>query len=726
MPTLVSPGVSVSVTDESFFIPAAASTVPLFFIATAAYKLQPNGDPALGTQQYNVVRTMTSLEQSVRNYGTPVFFTDSNGNPHHGDGRNEYGLLAMNQYLGVGNLAYCVRANINTNDRRNDVIDLWQIKTTQNAASPLDITTELGAAYLLEDMITDYIAAANVAAGAIAGQKSYQIIDVNGAGSWTGSPGSPTGLANDATVYTANVTVHNIVYPITVTGSAAQTYTDLLAAINADLGGFATATLDVDGNIKISAFATTTSFVINVADADAPGSPNTALFSNLNGFVAFNTAKGPYKFTVTQPELLSLAIDALDAVLGKQVVGLDTLWGDSTFATLRPDFIEDHTAVPLPIYESGYNLATTGDFLGLEGRSLEWVANTEGQSTIETEWTAAEARSMLIDLADDFQFTVEFLNETSLGSNDASRRASIAEAIVATINSNQDIRAESFEFNLILAPGYHEPTVVSAMAALSADIKEEAMVIADTPMFLDPEYVVNWGDNVEETGRIRGTNIAYYYPGGLTTNLDGRTVFCAASGIAMRTITTSDNNSELWFAPAGVRRGVVTGISAVGYLTGVAGNPTTFVEARLNEGQRDALYKYNTNINPIVNFPTRGILVWGQKTSAVAASARDRINVERMIMHVRRQLRKNTISYIFEPNDQLTRDDLKATVDGFLGDILIRRGLFDFATVCDESNNTPERIDRNEMYIDVALKPAKAAEFLFVPIRIVNTGTDIN
>ena len=81
--------------------------------------------------------------------------------------------------------------------------------------------------------------------------------------------------------------------------------------------------------------------------------------------------------------------------------------------------------------------------------------------------------------------------------------------------------------------------------------------------------------------------------------------------------------------------------------------------------------------------------------------------------------------FIFEPNDQLTRDNLKAAVDNFLGDIIVKRGLYDFVTVCDESNNTPDRIDRNEMYIDVALKPVKAAEFLFIPIRIVSTGAEI-
>jgi phage tail sheath protein FI len=103
----------------------------------------------------------------------------------------------------------------------------------------------------------------------------------------------------------------------------------------------------------------------------------------------------------------------------------------------------------------------------------------------------------------------------------------------------------------------------------------------------------------------------------------------------------------------------------------------------------------------------------------------DRVNVSRLVKYIKRQLRKNTLSFVFEPNDQLTRDNLKAVVDAFLGDLVVKRGLFDFATVSDTSNNTPTIIDRNEMIIDVAIKPVKAAEFIFIPIRVVSTGAEI-
>jgi phage tail sheath protein FI len=169
----------------------------------------------------------------------------------------------------------------------------------------------------------------------------------------------------------------------------------------------------------------------------------------------------------------------------------------------------------------------------------------------------------------------------------------------------------------------------------------------------------------------------------------------------------------------------VTGVSKVGYVTGTLGTATTFVEANLNVGQRDNLYEYDKNINPIVFFPGRGLIIWGQKTSAPAASAMDRINVVRLVCYLRRTLRKGAMPFVFEPNDSITRDNLKAAADGMLNDVLTKRGLYDFATKCDETNNTAARIDANELWLDVAIKPVKAAEFLYIPIRVVSTGANI-
>lgn len=659
MPTLVSAGVSVTVTDESFFIPAAASTVPLFFIATADEKKRPDGiTDAAGTFEHNVIRTVTSLKQSTELYGVPRFIKDSAGNPHHGDARNEYGLFALNQFLGVGNMAYVVRANVNLNDDLVAIRASWSRKMQS-------------AAYVLENLVLSYLNEYNLTNGFV----STTVNAVGTLGSLVGGTDYTTG-----------------------------TYTNV--ALTGGTGTGATANITVTAGVVTS--VTIVNRGVNYTVGDSLSAPAAVIGVAGTGFTITVASLTGYKSTVNMVTLLSLAASATS-----------TVWSSFSFANSNASFTADATTTPLLVYANGYSVAATGTYVGLTGIANAWVADGDG-ATVPTEWTAQEASSTLLGAADQFKFTTQFRNQTSLGANDAARRVAIVNALQASINSNTDLRSEAYQYNLILCPGFHE--VADEMLNLRTDIQEEAFVIADCPMNLSPEDVVTWGATI---ARRSSPGIAYYYPSGLASNLDGENVYIAASGIAMRTIAYSDQTSQLWFAPAGTRRGLVSGVSQVGYVTGTLGAATTFVEAALNPGQRDNLYKYFTNINPIVFFPSRGIIVWGQKTSAPDASARDRINVERLVTYVRRQLRKNSMPFIFEPNDQLTRDNLKAAVDGFLGDLIVKRGLYDFVTVCDEYNNTPDRIDRNELYIDIALKPVKAAEFIYIPIRIVATGTEI-
>lgn len=320
-------------------------------------------------------------------------------------------------------------------------------------------------------------------------------------------------------------------------------------------------------------------------------------------------------------------------------------------------------------------------------------------------------------------FTIQLTSQTvvdPLGANDAQKRLNIVQALAAQINSNQDVRSEYYEYNLIVCPGY--PEVADELLVLQEAIREEAFIIAETPFFKDPDEMAVWA---QTTGRKTGRGIAYYYPHGIASNLDGKDVFIAASGVALKQYAYSDSVAELWMAPAGLRRGVVQGLVSTGYLTGTPGTATTYVETALNQGQRDNLYEFFKNINPITFFPGRGIVIWGQKTSAPAASALDRVNVMRLMMMVKRDLRKASMSFVFEPNDQITRDSLKLMVESYLNEIMIRRGLYDFVVLCNESNNYGSRIDRNELWCDVSLKPVKAAEFIYIPLRVVNTAAKI-
>ena len=210
--------------------------------------------------------------------------------------------------------------------------------------------------------------------------------------------------------------------------------------------------------------------------------------------------------------------------------------------------------------------------------------------------------------------------------------------------------------------------------------------------------------------------MAMFYPSGLTTDVTGNNIVVPASHMMLRTIAVSDAVSFPWFAPAGTRRGGITNASAAGFVDAEG----EFKSIALNEGQRDTLY--SNNINPITFLTGAGLVNFGQKTRAKNASALDRINVARLVIYLRSQLKKLAKPYIFEPNDKITRDEIKAQADSLMLELVSQRALYDFLVVCDESNNTPSRIDRNELYLDIAIEPVKAVEFIYIPLRLKNTG----
>lgn len=300
-------------------------------------------------------------------------------------------------------------------------------------------------------------------------------------------------------------------------------------------------------------------------------------------------------------------------------------------------------------------------------------------------------------------------------------RKVIVQQLQSAVASSDELRSETVSYNLIACPGY--PELADELSTLNVDRKETAFVVVDTPYRTGPQQITDWmlGVNAVENGEDglvspKNAGMAVYYPSALSTNLDGQTVLVPSSYISLRTIAYSDSVSYPWFAPAGLTRGNVTNATNVGYLD----TEDEFVPLALNEGQRDSLYI--NKINPITNFPGTGIVVWGQKTLHPFDSALDRVNVSRLVAYLRERFMVLARPFIFEPNDELTRENLKNVLEGFLQDIMSKRGVYDFAVVCDESNNTPAIIDRNELYADVAIEPTKAAEFIYIPVRLVNTG----
>lgn len=303
------------------------------------------------------------------------------------------------------------------------------------------------------------------------------------------------------------------------------------------------------------------------------------------------------------------------------------------------------------------------------------------------------------------------------------QRNMVVEAMQGALTANEDIRNEGLRFNLIGCPNY--PELMDEMVNLNVDRKETAFVVGDTPMRLaaDNTSITDWATNSnnatsngEDGLTLANPYAAVYYPSALTSGLDGTDILVPPSHMILRTMAYNDQVAYPWFAPAGYQRGLVSNATSVGYLDG---ETNEYKPVALSQGQRDNLYV--NKVNPIGTFTGRGIVVFGQKTLNPVSSALDRVNVARLVNYIRDRLDEAMRPFLFEPNDDITRQNAKTTVDRFLGQLVTSRGLFDFLSVCDSSNNTPDRIDRNELWVDIAIQPVKSIEFIYVPIRIQNT-----
>ena len=304
------------------------------------------------------------------------------------------------------------------------------------------------------------------------------------------------------------------------------------------------------------------------------------------------------------------------------------------------------------------------------------------------------------------------------------QRSVVVKALKSLVTSNQAIRdTDTLNFNMIATPGY--PELLQNMVEFNVDNGQTAFIVGDTPFRLEPNgtALANYGnntsleaDNNDKAAVTYSTEMAMFYPSGFTNDNLGNSIVVPPSHMMMRTIVNSDNKSYLWFAPAGTRRGTVDNASSVGYLD-VNGEYKT---ASLHQGLRDVMA--GVKINPIATLPGVGLVNMGQYTRAQNASALDRINVSRLVAYLRRQLAILAKPFLFEPNDSQTRYEMKGAVDSLLTELVSQRALYDFLVVCDSTNNTPARIDRSELWVDIAIEPVKAVEFIYIPLRIMNTG----
>lgn len=262
--------------------------------------------------------------------------------------------------------------------------------------------------------------------------------------------------------------------------------------------------------------------------------------------------------------------------------------------------------------------------------------------------------------------------------------------------------------------GIADQDVQNTLISLAETSQNFLAVVAPPEGLTSVQQAIDWsnGQSDERTAAIASNYAAIYWPWVKSFDVIAqKDRYYDPSIFAIRQMAYTDDIGEPWFAPAGVVRGRLT-------------KPTE-VEISVNQGDRDSMYSGGNVVNPIVNFPQQGIMIFGQRTAQRNPTALDRVNVRRMLIIIRKQLLASTRRFVFEPNDATTWEKVVNVVNPMLDDILRRRGLVDYKVVCDETTNTPVRVDRNELWCKVLLKPTKAAEIVVFELNLTNQSATL-
>ena len=270
---------------------------------------------------------------------------------------------------------------------------------------------------------------------------------------------------------------------------------------------------------------------------------------------------------------------------------------------------------------------------------------------------------------------------------------------VINLLSNTD----EYLFNVIAAPGViyaNDNTTVNSLISM-VETRGDAIAVVD---------LANYGATVTtvtaEAAELNTSYGASYWPWLQVGSETGKNVFVPAGTVIPGVYAFTDRSSAPWFAPAGLVRGGIPGVLQA--------------ERKVTKAQRDDLY--DGKVNPIATFPGTGVAVFGQKTLQTKASALDRVNVRRLLIELKKFFSDVAKTLVFEQNTIATRNRFLATVNPYMESVVQRQGLFAFRVVMDETNNTNDVIDRNQLVGQIFIQPAKTAEFVVLDFTIEPTG----
>jgi len=269
-----------------------------------------------------------------------------------------------------------------------------------------------------------------------------------------------------------------------------------------------------------------------------------------------------------------------------------------------------------------------------------------------------------------------------------------------SLMANQD----DYRFNVITIPGLtitDNSTQVTTLAN-TVQSRGDAILVTDTYYF-----GAQLSQTITAASSINNSYAATYWPWLQTIDPGtGQLVWVPASTMIPGVYAFNDSVSEPWFAPAGINRGGL--------------NTVVRAERKLSQTNRNDLYV--GNVNPIATFPGTGVVVYGQKTLQKKASALDRVNVRRLLIALKSYITQVANNLVFEQNTIATRNQFLSQVNPYLESVQQRQGLYAFRVIMDDSNNTPDVIDRNQMVGQIYLQPTKTAEFIYLDFNITPTG----
>ena len=297
-------------------------------------------------------------------------------------------------------------------------------------------------------------------------------------------------------------------------------------------------------------------------------------------------------------------------------------------------------------------------------------------------------------------------NSNTQGFNCATAVTSGSIAYTKSINAVSN--ADEWDINLVVTPGIIRslhPAITTKVIDMVED-RQDCFYIAD---FVN--YNATITEATEEANAVDSNYVGTYYPWVKTVDTNTNKLTSVPPSVLLPAVFASnDRLAAEWFAPAGLNRGGITG--AVSVLN------------RLTHSERDTLYE--NKVNPIAAFPGQGIVAFGQKTLQDKASALDRINVRRLLIVLKKFVASTSRYLVFEQNTSSTRARFLNTVNPYLEAVQQRQGLYSFRVVMDESNNTPDVIDRNILAGQIFLQPAKTAEFIVIDFNILPTGASFS